>query len=447
MARIPSINSSFVLTSGYLRFRRTALLGEVAFGNVVGAETSETEDMVFSRALICLLLLNVCTALGFAQFPNANQMVRWRTIASGSSSTETRQKLQLASERTELENLWGPVLKQNRTQPLVDYSKDRVVVIFLGTKNSGGYSAQVKEVVGGGGSTATVYVNELYPGRNQKVTQEQTSPWVMIAIDRSYLDIQAKIDRVENNQPTSYQLNPLTTISFLPWNPCGYGYGGTWNDPCGYGFDSPYAFQNWCQQNRIDYPNFGQIDFNQSQLVFLSAGDFGLGWGIQVGDIFSRGGETVIQVRRGNTRLEANQRGFTLVSLSKGTGRFSVEYLVSGDDCYLDGGAYLPVRSANAWIVSSSKDLDRIGGGYSDWSKSISGFDYSKGNLGLVCLGELPPHMIVAVDRVAYRGSVAYVYIKKSMKIAGLASSTSPYFAFQFDRKIRGIKVVDLSQP
>lgn len=272
----------------------------------------------------------------------------------------------------------------------------------------------------------------------------QTSPWVMIAIDRSYLDINAKIQKVEDNRLPSIQLNPLTSFTPMPWDQCGYGIGGLWNDPCGFGFDSPYDFRNWCNQNRLDYPIYGSIDFNLNRLVFISAGDYGLGYGIQIGDVFLSGEETIVQVRRNEVRLAPTQRSYLLLSLGRGSKKYTVEYLVNGQDCYVDSGPYLPFRAAGAWVATGAKDFDRLAIAGSPMPTSISGFDYTKGNLGVVFLGEQAPHVTYKVDRVAYRGATAVVYVKKSVIVSGLASSTLPYFAFKFDKKIRTVKVVEM---
>ncbi|MBS1727987.1 MAG: protease complex subunit PrcB family protein [Armatimonadetes bacterium] len=370
-------------------------------------------------------------------------MVRWRTIASGTSSTETRQKLVLASERTELENYWMPVLKQNRAQPLIDFNKDRVAIIFLGTRNTGGYSAQVSDVIGQGGATAIVCVNELIPGKKQPVTQSLTSPWVMIAIDRGYLDLSAKFQKVESTALPSYQINPLTTFTPLPWSPCGYGIGGSWNDPCGFGFDTPYEFQNWCQRNRFDYPSYDAIDFSINRLVLVSAGDYGLGFRLQIGDVFISGGETIIQVHRSSTAIASGQRSYALLALSRQTQKYTVEYVVDGSECYLDSGTFLPFPSAGAWICSNSRDLERLAPGNVVLPNSFGGFDFTRGSLGIVFLGQQQPHVNYSVAGVAYRGTVAYVYVKKTVIVAGLANPTSPYFAFRFDKRIRSVKVVD----
>jgi hypothetical protein len=372
-------------------------------------------------------------------------LVRWRTVASGSSSTETRQKLQLASQQNELDSLWQRVLLQNRSQPVVDFTKDRCVVIFLGTRNTGGYAAQVTNVQGGGGSTATIVCNETFPGPRQKVTQALTSPWVMIAIDRTYLDLSARFTKTEDNSLPSFSIAPGVTYTQLPWNPCGYGYGGSWSDPCGFGFDSPYEFQSWCNQNSFDIPYLnGQMDFRQNRLVVVSAGDYGLGFSLQIGDIFLRGGETIVQVSRNGRSQSTTQRSYLMVALGRESKKYTVEYLVSGSECFVEQGRGLPLKNAGAWVFSNQRDWAKVD--LSNGEKVpnfIANFDYTKSNMGVVYLGEQPPSVSYAIDRVAYRGQTAMVYMKKIVS-SNLINGNVPYYVLKFDRKIRDIKVLDL---
>lgn len=433
------MNSSFVLTSEYFRFRFPTVTG-----NPFPDNTSEEVDMVLSRAFICFLLLSICTAIATAQVPSSSQMVRWRTIASGSSSTETQQKLLLANFQSDLSSVWQRVLLQNRSQPIVDFNKDRCVIIFLGTKNTGGYAAQVTQVASEPGLKTNIFVNELFPGPRQVVTQAQTSPWVMIAVDRAKLDFVLKVQRVEDNSLPSYQIAPGVTFTPLPWSPCGYGYGGYWSDPCGFGFDSPYEFQNWCNQNNFENPYLtGQMNYQQNRLVFISGGDYGLGYSLQIGDIFLSGGETIVQVSRNGRSSVTTQRSYLLLSLVRESKKYTVEYMVSGSECFVEQGRYLPVRQAGSWVFQSQRDWERVvvDNGTSV-SQSISNFDYTKSNMGVIYPGELPPNVSYSIDRVAYRGQTAMVYLKKTIS-SNLINKNSPYYVLKFDRKIRNIKVVD----
>ena len=382
-----------------------------------------------------------------SQFPSTNSNVRWRTVASGSSSTETRQKLQLASERTELENLWQRVLLQNRSQPIVDFNKDRLAVIFLGVRNTGGYSAQVTQVIDGGGATATVVVNETYPGPKQVVTQAKTSPWVMIAIDQTKLDLRVAFNKTQDvsSPGGAYHTDPLTSIAFLPWNPCGFGYGGNWSDPCGFAFDTPDQFQSWCSRNNFDTSIFtGTIDFRQSQLVFIGGGDYGMGYGLQVGDIFVRGGETIIQMRRTQSQQSLNARPYALLSVPRDTKKVSVEYLLSGSECYVGEGRALPLQRQIATVFQSYTEWERaLFNNGAVTPQSITGFDYAKANLGVIYFGELQPNINYTVNSVALRGQSATVYVKKSVSSIGTAMN-APYFLFKFDKKVRNVKVVEI---
>jgi hypothetical protein len=371
-------------------------------------------------------------------------MVRWKTVASGSSCAETQQKLQLASDQRELDTVWQRVLLQNRSQPIVDFSKDRCLIIFLGSRNTGGYSAQVTQVATGPGTSTSVFVNELFPGPRQVVTQSLTSPWVMIAVDRVYANFKASIQKIEDNSLPSFQIGPMTTFTPLPWSPCGYGYGGSWNDPCGYGFDSPGEFQSWCNQNNFDSPyQTGQIDFNQNRLVFVSAGDYGMGYSLQIGDIFIQGAETIVQVSR-NGQSSSDKRSYLLLALGRNTKKYNVEYLVSSNECFVERGQFLPIQRSGAWVFQSQKDWNKtlFDNGVAT-PASISQFEYSKGNMGVVYLGQMSPTTAVSVTKVAYRGQTAVVYMKKSTSSIP-SNSSFPYFVFKLDKKVKNIKIVDL---
>jgi hypothetical protein len=266
----------------------------------------------------------------------------------------------------------------------------------------------------------------------------------MIAVERTLLDLSAKFQRVEDNSLPSYQVNPLTSITFLPWNPCGYGYGGDWSDPCGYGFDSPYDFQSWYRQNNFDNPiQTGQIDWQQNRLVFISGGDYGLGYSLQVGDIFLRGGETIVQVTRGGLSTNSTQRSYVLLSLAREHKKYTVEYVVNGNDCYVDAGRNLPLANSGAWVLQSQKDWDQMSRAGARVPDSISNFDYIKNRMGLINMGLQPANVSYKIDRVAYRGQTAMVYMKKAVMNLGF-NMNEPYFVLKFDRKIRSIKVVEL---
>jgi hypothetical protein len=122
----------------------------------------------------------------------------------------------------------------------------------------------------------------------------------------------------------------------------------------------------------------------------------------------------------------------------------SVEYLLSGSDCYAGQGLALPLQRQVASVFQSNTEWEKAL--YDNGARvpqAINGFDYTKSNLGVVYFGEIQSNVNYAVDRVALRGQSVTVYIKKSVSPFATATN-APYFLFKFDKKVRNIKVVEL---
>ena len=120
-----------------------------------------------------------------------------------------------------------------------------------------------------------------------------------------------------------------------------------------------------------------------------------------------------------------------------------MEYLVNGNDCFVEQGRYLPLQKPGSWVFANQKEWAQVDQSNRDKTPaSISNFDYSKSNMGVVYLGELSPNVSYSIDRVAYRGQTAMVYMKKTVS-SNLINMNVPYYVLKFDRKIRNIKVMD----
>lgn len=66
--------------------------------------------------------------------------------------------------------------------PKIDFSKERIVALFLGQRNSGGYSIKVKEVVEKG-SKIYVKVEEDSPKSGENATMAITNPYTIVKIN------------------------------------------------------------------------------------------------------------------------------------------------------------------------------------------------------------------------------------------------------------------------
>jgi hypothetical protein len=66
--------------------------------------------------------------------------------------------------------------------PKVDFKKERIVALFLGQKNSGGYAVKVKEV-SEKGDEIYVTVEEISPKAGENATMAITNPYTIVKIN------------------------------------------------------------------------------------------------------------------------------------------------------------------------------------------------------------------------------------------------------------------------
>jgi hypothetical protein len=106
-----------------------------------------------------------------------------RSIEKGSQSFVDTTKQVTARTADE----WKAVWKQHnpaRPAPEVDFSRDMVVGIFLGSRNSAGFSVEIvgveKEASGG----LVVHYKETVPGRGAVTAQIITSPYHLVAVPK-----------------------------------------------------------------------------------------------------------------------------------------------------------------------------------------------------------------------------------------------------------------------
>lgn len=115
------------------------------------------------------------------------QEVRWEIVASGNQAvTGEGRQFSIATSQSELVRLWNQAYGSILTPPPlpdVDFRRESVVAMFLGTQPTGGYGLGVREV--------TLEDNEVYvtvditePGPNSITTQALTNPWIFVRVGR-----------------------------------------------------------------------------------------------------------------------------------------------------------------------------------------------------------------------------------------------------------------------
>ena len=106
----------------------------------------------------------------------------FRSLEKGTQSF-VDQAVQVAA-RTVAE--WDKVWKQHapgRPQPQVDFSREMVVGVFAGTRNSAGYSVDIVSAEDQQGTLVVLY-REAVPARGAVTAQIVTSPYQLVAVPK-----------------------------------------------------------------------------------------------------------------------------------------------------------------------------------------------------------------------------------------------------------------------
>lgn len=122
-----------------------------------------------------------------AAFRQAPRTVQWEVLARGSQAVGVdRPSYRLIRDQAELLNVWnlahGAALEVPPV-PTVNFANETVLAIFRGTRPTGGYAIDVRDVTLDGGDLL-VDVRLVDPGADAVVTQALTSPWVILRVLR-----------------------------------------------------------------------------------------------------------------------------------------------------------------------------------------------------------------------------------------------------------------------
>lgn len=121
----------------------------------------------------------------------ASQDVVWEVMGQGNQAVGFEdQRFLLVQGESTLRTLWnrahGSQLQVPRV-PEVDFSRETVLALFLGTKPTGGFGLEVERVTLVQGELF-VDVRTVEPGPDAITTQALTSPWVMVRVLRGRID-------------------------------------------------------------------------------------------------------------------------------------------------------------------------------------------------------------------------------------------------------------------
>ena len=109
----------------------------------------------------------------------------WRELGRGTQATGgAAPRVELAPAAAQVENRWRRAYGAMLTpppRPAVDFGREGVAAVFLGTQASGGYGVEVHNVTLEG-REAFLDVAVTEPAHGGLTTQALTNPWVMVAL-------------------------------------------------------------------------------------------------------------------------------------------------------------------------------------------------------------------------------------------------------------------------
>lgn len=110
-----------------------------------------------------------------------------RTIEKGDQSNVDSAKQVVARSAAEWSALWRQV-SPDRPQPRVDLSRNMVVAVFLGSRNTAGYAVTIESAAVENGAVVVRY-RQTDPARDGITAQVITSPYHIVAVPRAAGDV------------------------------------------------------------------------------------------------------------------------------------------------------------------------------------------------------------------------------------------------------------------
>jgi hypothetical protein len=246
------------------------------------------------------------SASASAQFGLNQKTVPWRSVASGTSGGVQKFTAKLISNQAD----WANFCRLDgftESMPQIDFFKERLVVVALGTRNTGGYSVTVTDVRPQTNGSFDIIAVESTPAPNMMTTQAITTPFTVIAVDRQVSTINVKITQQQGmgfgfGQPgggfgLANGLPPLAGgfCAFARWSVCNRPRFGVEL------LNSELELRNWLQSAGLSSPSvlagsgldrgrpgqaapspLNQIDWRIERLAVLYAGQAATGANVDV---------------------------------------------------------------------------------------------------------------------------------------------------------------------
>ncbi|HTQ10593.1 MAG TPA: protease complex subunit PrcB family protein [Fimbriimonadaceae bacterium] len=234
-----------------------------------------------------LLTAVAAIAVGHAQIdPN---VVKWRDYKEGSYSKATALGQFVISTPAEFQsyvNRMGPEGVGDARD--VQWGKEALIAIHLGTRNSAGYSVEVEKIQRTKPNETCVFWDEVTPRRERSRAQVTTSPWTIVRFDRPGTRITFSGGQKEAGPPGGIRIisypgyRPLCSCcedciranqDRLPWRIYATGLDGPTMMGSTFVMDTPADFASYVRNYRMTGLGDGSdIDWAHERLLAIHLG-------------------------------------------------------------------------------------------------------------------------------------------------------------------------------
>ncbi len=213
--------------------------------------------------------------------------VIWRTYKAGSySSAETFKTVEMVTSGD-----FQTYARKFRPEGAgdahdIDWGKEELVAVHLGTRNTGGFSVDVMSADHVSPTEVRVKFVEKTPPKSRTTTQALTSPWVIIRMNRPSARITfhgAKLENwvgggqlvgVPNDNDSCGCCSACHTYGIpLPWDVYSYGNNSGALLPATTVIDGPEDLQDFARQNGVGRPDTRvRLDWSRDRLIAINLG-------------------------------------------------------------------------------------------------------------------------------------------------------------------------------
>jgi hypothetical protein len=134
------------------------------------------------RILALAGLLLAGTAVAAEKGPGVTIIKEW----SGAYSAQEKPKHMVAKDQKAWEEIWSGMngnISPKPETPKIDFDRQMVIAVFMGTRNTGGYSVKITRIESNG--TLMVWVKQSSPPPGMMVTEALTAPYHAVVVPKS----------------------------------------------------------------------------------------------------------------------------------------------------------------------------------------------------------------------------------------------------------------------